>query len=154
MTTTDATHTTDDFSAVLQLTAAPEAVLSLFTSADGVSRWWGPTEGDGAVGGTLATTFGDYGVNAMHVLEVSPNRVVWEPVELEGTKATGHVEEWLGTTVEIDLIPTDTGTELRFRHVGLTPALACWDDCNAGWTQFMASIERCAETGTGLPFGA
>lgn len=143
-----------DFTAVLDLPASPDTVAALFTSATGVSRWWGPTEGDGAVGGTLVTSFGESGVNAMRVLEAGPARVVWEPVAVDGTVPTGHTGEWLGTTVEFDIVPAGDGTTLRFRHVGLTPRLECWGDCFAGWTYFMASIEAVAKTGTGTPFGA
>ena len=146
---------TEDFTAVLNLGASPATVAALFASAAGVSRWWGPTEGDGAVGGTLVTSFGDYGVNTMRVLEVGPTRVVWEStvsaINDDGT-STGHAQEWLGTTMEFDIAPAGTGTELRFRHAGLTPQLECWDECFSGWTYFMASIEAFAETGTGTPF--
>ncbi len=147
---------TEDFTAVLNLPASPASVSALFTSAAGVSRWWGPTKGDAAVGGTLVTSFGEAGVNAMRVLQAGPTRVVWEPIAVEGTTPTGHTKEWLGTTVEFDIAPagTGTGTELRFRHAGLTPQLDCWDDCFAGWTHFMASIQTYAETGAGTPFGA
>lgn len=150
MTTTQ----TEDFTAVLNLPTTPATVLELFTSAEGVSRWWGPTEGDGAVGGTLVADFGDNGVNAVRVLEAGPRRVIWEPVAVEGTTPTWHTQEWLDTRVEFDIAPADGGTELRFRHAGLTPRLACWDDCFAGWSYFMASIKAYAETGTGTPFGA
>jgi uncharacterized protein YndB with AHSA1/START domain len=145
---------TEDFTAVLNLPASPATVSALFASAAGVSRWWGPTEGDGTVGGTLATSFGEYGVNTMRVLEAGPARVVWESIASGGTAPTGHTGEWLGTTMEFDIAPAGTGTELRFRHAGLTPQLECWDDCLAAWTHFMASIQAFAETGTGTPFGA
>jgi hypothetical protein len=56
--------------------------------------------------------------------------------------------------MEFDIAGAGTGTELRFRHAGLTRQLECWDDCLAAWTHFMASIETFAETGTGTPFGA
>ena len=153
MTSTTSTQT-EDFTAVLNLPASPAAVSALFTSAAGVSRWWGPTEGDGAVGGTLVTSFGDYGVNTMRVLEAGPARVVWESIASDGIAPTGHTQEWLGTTMEFDIIPAGTGTELRFRHAGLTPQLGCWGDCLAAWTYFMAGVKSFAETGTGTPFGA
>ncbi|MDX6204683.1 MAG: hypothetical protein QOF39_740 [Frankiales bacterium] len=152
MSSTTSTQT-EDFTAVLHLPAGPATVAALFTSAAGVSRWWGPTDGDGAAGGTLVTSFGDHGVNTMRVLEAGPTRVVWESIASDGTTPTGHAREWLGTTMEFDILPAGTGTELRFRHVGLTPQLACWDDCFAAWTYFMASIQTFAETGTGNPFG-
>ena len=149
---TNARH--DDFTAVLNLPASPATVSALFTSAAGVSRWWGPTEGDGTVGGTLAISFGEYGVNTMRVLEAGPTRVVWETIAPEKGPGTAVQQEWLGTTIEFDTVAAGSGTELRFRHAGLTPQLECWDDCLAGWTHFMASIQTCAETGTGTPFGA
>jgi uncharacterized protein YndB with AHSA1/START domain len=148
------TTRTEDFTAVLNLPTSPVTVSALFTSAAGVSRWWGPTEGDATVGGTLVTSFGEHGVNAARVLEAGPNRVVWEPVAAPGTTPTGHTQEWLGTTIEIDILPSGTGTELRFRHAGLTPRLDCWDACLDAWTYFMSSIESYATTGTGTPFGA
>ncbi len=143
---------TEDFTEVLQLPASPATVLAFFTAAAGVSRWWGPTEGDGAVGGMLSTSFGEHGANTMRVLESGPTRVVWQVITSEGITPTGHTQEWLGTTVEFDIVPAGTGTELRFRHAGLTPRLECWNDCFAGWTHFMASIQTLAETGTGTPF--
>ena len=152
MTSTTSTRT-EDFTAVLDLPASPAAVSALFTSAAGVSRWWGPTEGDAAADGTLVTSFGEHGANTMRVLEAGPARVVWESVAPEGTTPTAHTREWLGTTMEFDIIPAGAGTELRFRHAGLTPQLQCWDACFAAWTHFMASIETFAKTGTGTPFG-
>lgn len=152
MTSSTTSASTKDFTAVLNLPARPDTVAALFTSAAGVSRWWGPTEGDAAVGGTLVTSFGAYGVNAMRVLEAGPTRVVWESIAPEGSAPTGHTLEWLGTTVQFDIVPAGTGTQLHFRHAGLTPQLACWDACVAGWTQFMSSIQTFAETGTGNPF--
>jgi len=148
------TSNTDDFTVTLTLTASPGTVSQLFTSADGVSRWWGPTQGDAAVGGTLVTSFGEHGVNAMRVREAGPSRVVWESIGPDNGKATGHTREWLGTTMEFDIVPAGAGTELRFRHAGLTPQLECWRACVDAWTYFTASIQAYAETGTGTPFEA
>ncbi len=153
MTSTSSTRT-EDFTAVLNLPASPATVLALFTSAAGVSRWWGPAQGDATLGGTLITSFGEHGVNAVRVLEAGPTRVVWESIVSDGTTPTAHAQEWLGTTIQFDIVPVGTGTELHFRHTGLTPQLACWEDCFAGWAHFMASIETFARTGTGTPFEA
>ncbi|GAA4260316.1 SRPBCC family protein [Dactylosporangium darangshiense] len=88
----------------------------------------------------------------MRVLEAGPGRVVWESVAPDGAEPTGHTLEWLGTTMEFDIVPLGACTQLRFRHAGLTPRLACWDDCAAAWRQFLASIQAFAETGRGTPF--
>jgi len=150
MTTTSTT--TDDFTAVVHLPADPETVVGWFTSSEGVSRWWGPTEGDGAVGGILTTTFGEHGTNSMRVLEADATHVVWESIIPEGSNPTYHAPEWLGTRMEFVVVPASDGSELRFCHVGLTPRLECWDVCFEGWTFFMSSIETLAKTGSGTPF--
>lgn len=143
---------TGTFTRVLQLPTSPVTTLSLFTSADGVSRWWGPTVGDGDVGGTLTVSFGEHGANAVRVLEAGRTRVVWEPVVPEGSEPTGHTKEWLGTRIELTIEPAPGGTRLTFRHVGLTPGLECYTACEDAWTYFLASIEALATTGTGTPF--
>ena len=150
MTTTSAV--TDDFIAEIHLPADPDTVMEWFTAAAGVSRWWGPTEGDGGVGGSLTTSFGEHGTNSVRVLEAGASRVVWESIVREESNPTGHAQEWLGTRMEFDLVATDVETDLRFRHAGLTPRLQCWQDCFDGWTYFMASIETLASTGVGTPF--
>ena len=143
-----------DFSAVLDLPARPEEVLALFTSPAGVARWWGPTTGHGAVGGVLVISFGEYGQNAVRVLENGPGRVVWEPVVADGSAPTGHTLEWLGTTIEVEVRAAGEGAQLHFRHRGLTRELACWDDCLAGWNHFLGSIDSLLRTGTGNPYGS
>jgi hypothetical protein len=127
---------TEDFTAVLHLTARPETVAALFTSAAGVSRWWGPTEGDGAVGGTLIASFGDNGVNAMRVVEARPSRVVWEPVAVPGRPwhrtavparrpdpAAGVLERLLR---RLDLLPGEHRDPGEHRHRHAVRGLRAW----------------------------
>jgi uncharacterized protein YndB with AHSA1/START domain len=144
----------DDFTAELQLPASPPAVLALFTSAEGISRWWGPTTGNADVGGTLRISFGEHGENAVRVKEAGPSRVVWEPIVPDNGTPTGHTLEWLGTSIEIDILPSDSGSELHFRHSGLTPQLECWEACDSAWTYFLSSVEALVKTGIGTPFPA
>lgn len=144
---------TDDFTRVLQLPLSPDDVLALFTSTEGVAGWWGPVVGSAAVGGTVTVSFGEHGANAMRVLDAGPTRVVWEPVvPPEGFTPTGHTQEWLSTRIEFALEPASGGTQLSFRHVGLTPELECYSPCADAWTYFLTSIEALATTGTGTPF--
>jgi len=43
------------------------------------------------------------------------------------------------------------GDHIAFRHVGLRPALECFDQCRAGWNHFMPSLVQFLETGVGRP---
>ena len=62
------------------------------------------------------------------------------------------MDDWVGTTLHFDIeaLPTG-GTELRFRHAGLTPRLECFTDCQSGWDHFIPSIGAYVETGVGNP---
>ena len=63
-----------------------------------------------------------------------------------------HTPEWAGTTIVFELAPADGGSELRFRHVGLTPQLECFDMCHEGWTHYLASLVAYVDTGEGHPY--
>jgi hypothetical protein len=66
-----------------------------------------------------------------------------------------NLEDWTGTQLIFEIGPqSGATTELRFRHAGLTPKLACFDDCKRGWDYFMASLQSYVERGRGTPFGA
>lgn len=143
---------TDGFAQVVELPVSPDDALQLLTSTGAVARWWGAAAGNADVGGTITVSFGEHGANAVRVLEVGPTCVVWEPVVPEGYEPTGHTKEWLGTRIEFAVEPGPAGSRLTFRHVGLTPALECYEPCADAWTYFLASIEALASTGTGTPF--
>jgi hypothetical protein len=80
---------------------------------------------------------------------------------IEHTPGTGAVAwavtaciepDWVGTTPSFSVRPNHDGTfRVEFRHVGLRPALACFDQCRAGWNHFMPSLQQFLETGEGRP---
>ncbi len=62
-------------------------------------------------------------------------------------------DEWVGTRVIFRLTPVDGGrTRLDFEHIGLVPAMECYDLCRDGWDYFLPSLQKYAETGRGTPF--
>ena len=64
-----------------------------------------------------------------------------------------HKDEWAGTEIVFRLTPTIDGkTRLDFEHIGLVPALECYDLCNRGWNHFLASLRQLVETGRGTPW--
>jgi len=148
---TDRTTETDgldeDYQAELTLSATPEAVFDALTTIDGLAGWWTPVTGDGLAGGELTFTFGPTAYAVMRVDAAEPGvRVRW-------TNRACHLADWVGTTIHFDLTETAAGgTELRFRHAGLTPSLECYTDCKSGWDHFIPSLRAYLETGTGNPW--
>jgi len=133
---------------VRQIAARPAIVFDAFTTPEGLAAWWGPddlpvvlAQSDPRVGGAYRVrfrtldgreheAFGEY-------LEVTPpSRLVmtWNYA------AGGEPEEWGRTSrIEIDLRPTDGGTELTFTHAQLKNA-ASMASHERGWTGAFAKL--------------
>jgi uncharacterized protein YndB with AHSA1/START domain len=148
--TTERVQGTADYTAVKSLRSSPEAVLAALGTTDAISAWWGPTTGSAAEGGRFRSDFGRGDEPRYHDIVVTTfeqNRVVWT-----SAAAPHHHGEWDGTTMTFDLAPKGAGTELSFRHAGLTPRLECYGNCSAGWSQVLASLVEYVDTGKGTPY--
>lgn len=76
-------------------------------------------------------------VDALHIHE-------GQPKEIE--------KEWVGTKVNWTISSNAEGTKIEIEHVGLNPALLCYDICEAGWDIFfLGSLRDYLDTGTGSP---
>jgi uncharacterized protein YndB with AHSA1/START domain len=140
----------------LLLTATPAAVYLALTTSHGLQQWWTPTcETDSVAGGRASFRF-DSTHKAMRIERLVPGReVAWQCVEAHiDAPDVQHKDEWVGTHIVFRLAPTADGSQTRldFEHIGLTPALECFDVCRGGWDQFLASLQAWVETGRGRPF--
>jgi uncharacterized protein YndB with AHSA1/START domain len=149
MTTTNNTtaQADQDFTSVKTIAAGPEQVLAALTTPEGVAGWWGTTSGSaGAVGDVLEVGFGTSRLITLGVASLEPGRIEWF------VERAPFTPEWDGTSIVFELAPAGDGTELRFRHVGLTPQFECYEMCQAGWTHYLASLVAYAERGVGDPY--
>ena len=138
-----------DYTATVRVEASKDEVFRALTTLEGLSAWWTPATGDPTTGGVITFTFGPQGAAVMRVdLADRDAGVRWTTLEC-------LVEDWVGTSQQFDLTGLPGGgTEIRFRHVGLTPELECYGDCKNGWDHFVDSLAVYAETGTGNPNGS
>jgi uncharacterized protein YndB with AHSA1/START domain len=144
-TTTTTTATTDDFRSTKTFAADPDAVFSALTDIDALTGWWTPAAGGTGAGETLHFLMGHQEV-VMKVEQADrPSRVRWSVLVCE------PAPDWVGTSIIFDLEPVGAGTELLFHHRGLNPGLACFGNCHAGWTHFLASLVDYVDRGTGSP---
>jgi uncharacterized protein YndB with AHSA1/START domain len=136
----------EDYRSRLTLTASTDAVFDALTTIEGLAAWWTPVTGDGLTGGQLTFSFGSESQAVMRVDAAE------RKVGVRWTNIACHVQDWVGTTLHFDLeaLPAG-GTELRFRHAGLTPRLECFRDCQSGWDHFIPSLGAYVETGVGQP---
>jgi uncharacterized protein YndB with AHSA1/START domain len=146
MSTTQTNATTRDFESVKTFEAPPELVLAALTSDEAISDWWGVTVGSPTRGHRFEVGFGSEKGIEMEAVADGPSRVEWL------VHASPFTPEWHGTSIVFELASAGTGTELTFRHQGLTPQLECFDMCHEGWTHYLASLVDYVDRGEGQPY--
>jgi hypothetical protein len=118
-----------------------------------VPAWWtGELEGSfDELGAEFTYRHPPQHTSVQRVVELGPERITWE---VTGSHLAGlsDPEEWTGSTIVFDLVPTESGTEVRFQHVGLVPEVECYARCSAGWRHYVdGSLRSLLTTGAGLP---
>lgn len=140
--------------------AKPARVFAALTTNEGIEGWWGSAcTGEFRVGSRFDVRFGSDGHSVMEVTHLEPNAEVrWACVaSTESNAADSEPDEWVGTTLIWRLSPgpdggAAAGTDLWLEHVGLTPVLMCFEECNDIWNTLLpGSLKPYAETGKGSP---
>lgn len=119
-----------------------------------VRAWWlEQIEGDPtAVGNEFGFSVPGVHRSRLRVTELVPGeRVVWRVLDNHMSFVEDQ-SEWIGTDIRFDLTPVDSGTEVRFAHVGLSAEDQCFDVCSSAWTMYVdGSLRRLITTGQGSP---
>jgi uncharacterized protein YndB with AHSA1/START domain len=139
---------TNDYTAQIDFSRSPSAVFDALTTLDGLAGWWTEVAGSGQTGGELRFFFGHDVPAIFHVDEAIPAaRVQWTCL------GYGPLPDWAETVITFALTPmSGGGCRLNFRHEGLTPSLACFEDCKDGWDHFLPSLQQFVDTGVGNPY--
>jgi uncharacterized protein YndB with AHSA1/START domain len=137
----------NDFTASIEVDRSPQDV---FDAVVDVRSWWfGDIDGGtDQLGDEFTYCVPGTHWNAMRVTELVPGeRVAWLVTDSR-LEFTDVKDEWTGTTVTFDIEPTETGSRLRFTHVGLVPAFECFSGCSNAWGSFVrGSLKNRIETG-------
>lgn len=143
-----ATSAAGDYTYAMQVDVPRSQIIEALTDSAVISRWW-----------TAVTRSERHGEEVRLFMGGDGPAVV---VAIEHAEGTGSVTwtvtdcpvmaDWVGTQPSFSLQPRADGTcTIEFRHVGLSPALECFDQCRAGWNHFMPSLHQFLETGVGRP---
>jgi hypothetical protein len=141
-----------DFTTVISVDQSPEQVFDAITNVRG---WWtGEIEGStDELGAVFEYRYKDFHRSTQKVSELVPGKkVVWHVVDSHLGFAD-HEKEWTGTDIVFEIVPKSGKTELRFTHVGLVPAFACYGDCSGAWGFLVGdSLRSLITTGKGQAF--
>ena len=130
----------------------------VFDAVNNVRGWWSGEVYESIEGNTdkLGAEF-TYRNRDMHrsthkITELVPGKkVVWHTSD----SRLNFVEdkaEWTGTDVVFEIARKGDKTELRFTHIGLIPALACYGDCSGAWDFYVNDhLRSLITTGKGQP---
>jgi uncharacterized protein YndB with AHSA1/START domain len=145
----EATGETTAVERELAIAASPEAVWEFLVDPDKATRWMGQSASfEPRPGGLYRVEVIPGNTAAGEFVELDPPRRLvftwgWEP------GGSGAVP--VGTsTVEIELVPTDEGTTLRFTHRGLPDEAAAQSHAH-GWDHYLERLVIAASGGDAGP---
>jgi hypothetical protein len=140
-----------NYTTAFMVSQSPEAV---FAAVNNVLGWWSDNiEGDtDRLGAEFEFHADDTHHSTQKITEFVPNqKVVWHVTDSK-INFVKDTAEWTNTEIIFDITPKDNGTELRFTHVGLIPAIECYNDCSGAWFFYVnVSLSNLIITGKGQP---
>jgi hypothetical protein len=105
-----------------------------------VVNWWtssfiGSAEREGD---EFKVTFGDTRVY-FRVLEVVPNtKMLWQVTNCN-LHWLNNKKEWKDTQVLWEVSEEKDGVKITMMHLGLVPAMGCFDNCREGWNEYIGT---------------
>jgi uncharacterized protein YndB with AHSA1/START domain len=141
---------TTDYQKTIRVNASPGQLFDALTGVAGLAAWWVPVTGSGEAGGELRFIMNSPDPLVIDVDEATrPTTVRWTVTECN------FLTDWVGTRPAFTITALDGGgSELHFRHGGLTPELECIEMCANGWNHYLASLRDYVEAGHGSPLGS
>lgn len=125
-----------------------------FNAINNVRGWWsGDINGDtNQLGAEFTYRVQDVHRSTQKITEfVTGKRVVWRVLDadLSFTKDRG---EWKDTEIVFEIAKKEGKTEVRFTHVGLTPAHECYNNCSNAWGLLVnGNLRKLITTGKAQP---
>lgn len=137
-----------DLCITFKVNSTPREVFKAILNARG---WWSKDlEGDSSeLGDVFVYRHAEVHYSKHRLTEVIPyKKVVWLTI---GSRLSfvKDEQEWNGTEVIFEIIENAGETTVVFTQRGLTPELACFQDCSKGWTYYMESLRLFILTGKG-----
>jgi len=141
----------DNLSISLAVNVSPQ---DAFNSINSVSKWWTENiEGSSQkLDDEFTVRFDDVHVSTQKLIEVVPDKkVVWLVTDSK-LNFVEDKEEWTDTKISFEIYSKDDKTEIQFTHIGLVPAIDCYQDCSNAWSHYIrGSLLSLITTGKGIP---
>ncbi len=131
--------------------ATPDVVYRAWTTAQGLRSWWTlDSRLPGDSGDTYVFGF-DGGSIQFHfrIEDETPG----QSLRWRGIAAPTMPDEWVGTAINVHLVPADGGTVLKFSHSDWATTDGMFPHCNTTWGDLMVRLrDYCEGNGRGPRF--
>ena len=141
--------TKTDFTTTILVDQTPTEV---FNAINNVRGWWqgeikGSTE---KLNDEFTYQMGEIHFSKQKLVEVIPDKkVVWLVTDSR-LNFIKDKTEWTGTKISFEISEINNKTQVRFTHLGLVPAVACYGDCSNAWSRLIQqSLFSLITTGKG-----
>ena len=127
---------TSDFTVTILVDQSPKEVIEAVSAPQ---NWWsGEVTGSALrLNDEFSYRYKDLHYSRQRVVELIPEqKVVWMVTE-SALFYVADRNEWTGTKISFEVTPQGNKTELRFSHLGLIPAVECFDSCSTTWSQLI-----------------
>ncbi len=128
-------------------------VNEAIAGVNNVAAWWtenfsGSTAKIGDVFNVpFGETFGTFKV----IDVVDGQKLLWQVIDCN-MHFLKNKKEWQDTQILWEFKPVGKSTEIKMTHIGLTPALECFEDCTGGWDHYVkGSLFKLLNEGKGVP---
>ena len=122
----------------------PQSPQQVFEAINDVRSWWtGAIDGESEkIGDTFVYTYENLHRSTQRVTELVPGkRVAWH-VDDAFLSFVNDGTEWIDTDITFDIERIGDTTEVRFAHVGLVPAIECFEACSTAWAHYVGGSLR------------
>ena len=120
-----------------------------------IPQWWSNdfTGAAAQVGDHFNIAFGGTR-KTFEIIEAIPDEfVAWKCIKAYIDVASlKNKSEWVDTKILWTFSSGHKETTINFMHQGLHKSLECYEVCEAGWDQFLGSLESYLKTGNGKPY--
>jgi uncharacterized protein YndB with AHSA1/START domain len=145
----------EDYQKIMTVNKPVSEVYDAIT--EHISDWWSKDLSGSAaqVGDQFNIAFGGTR-KTFEIIEAIPGEfVAWKClkayIDMDSLK---NKSEWVGTKVLWTFSVVKNETTINFMHQGLHKSLECYEVCEAGWDQFLDSLETFLKTGKGKPYSS
>ncbi|HEY9002061.1 MAG TPA: SRPBCC domain-containing protein [Mucilaginibacter sp.] len=129
-----------------------ESAMEAYDKISRVNEWWAANFKGNAktLGDEFTVTFGETYVT-FKITEAIPGKKVTWLVTDSYLPWQNDKTEWTDTEVVFEISTENNSTKIDMTHVGLTPEVECFENCQAGWNHYInRSLTKFMNEGQGV----